>query len=101
MELELVKQEEMPLLSRQRYTFTLAFEGATPSRKDLRKEVSKKIGAEEDKVLIKHVYTRFGNPKAKIIAHVYPDRKTMEKIEEKYILKKHGIGVVEATPAAA
>src|SRR3989344_8628947 len=89
MELQIKKQRETPLLSRNRVTLMMEYEGATPSRLEFRKMVSKQLKAPEDLVIIKHIYTRFGQSKAKVIAHVYNDKKDMEKIEEEYLLKKH------------
>jgi small subunit ribosomal protein S24e len=89
MKLELLKERETPLLSRKRVTLSASYEGATPARKELRKSVAKKVSADEKLVILKHIYTRFGQHKAKVIAHVYEDEKAMNKLEEEYLLKKH------------
>jgi small subunit ribosomal protein S24e len=70
MKLDIIKERDTPLLSRKRVTISIEYEGATPSRLDLKKEVAKKVGSKEDLTIIKHVYTRFGRQKAKVIAHI-------------------------------
>lgn len=89
MKLEIKKQRDTPLLSRKRVTLMAEYDGATPSRPDIRKEVAKKVGAKDNLVVIKHIYTRFGSNKAKIIAHVYDNEKDMKSIEHESLLVKH------------
>jgi len=90
MQIEVKKERDTPLLSRKRVTITAEYEGATPSRNDLRKEIAKKINAKENLVVLKHIYTRFGSQKAKIIAHVYNNEEDLKKLENDSLLVKHG-----------
>lgn len=89
MELTLTKERDTPLLSRKRYTFDMTFKGSTPSRNDIRTAVAKQLKADEDLTIIKHVYTRYGAEKARVIAQVYNSVDEMKKIEESGTLKKH------------
>ena len=92
MNMEIIKEKETPLLNRRRVTLSFSSQsGKTPSRKDAAKEVAKKVGASEDSVAVRHIYTQFGNTSAKIIAHVYKDAKTMEKYEDERIFIKQGL----------
>lgn len=89
MKLEIKKERDTPLLSRKRVTLMAEYEGATPPRLEVKKEVAKKTGAKENLVIIKHIYTRFGSNKAKIIAHVYNNEKEMKNLEHESLLVKH------------
>lgn len=89
MKLEIAKERDTPLLSRKRVTLNLEYEGATPSRLDLKKAVAKKLGSKENLTIIRHVYTRFGKQKAKIIAHVYEKEEDMKVIEHAKLVVKH------------
>ncbi len=89
MQMEIKKERETPLLSRKRTTCMVEYEGATPSRLEFRKAVSSKLKAPEELTIIKHIYTRFGQNKAKVIAHIYKSKEDMQMIEEDYLLKKH------------
>jgi small subunit ribosomal protein S24e len=88
MELEILKEKETPLLSRKRITLEATYEGKTPSRIDLRKSVAGKIKSPEDLVIVRHIYTKFGQQKAKIIAHVYSDPKTLLQLEGEHMVGK-------------
>lgn len=89
MKLDVIKERETPLLSRTRVTLGLEYEGATPSRLQLRKEVAGKLKVEEGLVVLKHIYTRFGQHKAKLIAHVYKNAEDLKRIEDEYMVVKH------------
>ena len=89
MKLEIKKERDTPLLSRKRVTLIAEYEGVTPSRMEMKKEVAKKSGAKENLVIIKHVYTRFGSNKAKIISHIYNNEDEMKRIENESLLSKH------------
>ncbi|MFQ5475039.1 MAG: 30S ribosomal protein S24e [Candidatus Nanoarchaeia archaeon] len=89
MELKIKKERETPLLSRKRVTAMISFKGATPARKELRAVVAKKLKADEKLTIIKHVYQRYGQNAAKVIAHVYSKEEDMKAVEQDYLLKKH------------
>ena len=89
MKVEVLKERETPLLSRKRVSLMAEYQGPTPSRMDFLKEVAKIVDTDPSLIIIKHIYTRFGRQKAKIIAHVYNNADDMKKLEDEYLLKKH------------
>lgn len=89
MNMEIIKEKETPLLNRKRVTLKYTTtEGKTPARKDMVNAVAQKVGAKDDLIAIRHIYTQFGSTSAKIIAHVYKDAATKEKYEGKNLLAK-------------
>ena len=89
MELEITKQRETPLLERTRISAMVDFENKTPSRVQLRKDIAKKLKTDESLIIIRHIYQRYGQKTAKVIAHVYKDAKYMERLEGKVLIDKH------------
>lgn len=87
--LEVQKERDTPLLCRKRVVLTAEYSGSTPSRLQFRKEIANKLSANESLVVVRHIYTRFGKQKCKLIAHVYSDEKNMRLYEDGSILKKH------------
>ncbi|MDO8643178.1 MAG: hypothetical protein Q7R76_06405 [Candidatus Woesearchaeota archaeon] len=83
MDVTILKERETPLLARKRVTLEATYDAATPSRVDLTKAVAKKVGADEKLVSVRHIYTRFGKRKARIIAHIYADEKDLKLLEGK------------------
>lgn len=89
MELNITKELITPLLSRKRVTLEFDAVKATPSRQDIIKAVADATKAKKELVIVKHIYTKFGSKRTKIIAHIYNDAAAMTKIEGAYLLKKH------------
>jgi len=89
MELEIRKEKETPLLSRKRVTAWASYQGSTPSRVKLRSEMAKELKVKPELVILRHIYTRYGEQRCKIIAHVYKDEKTMVQLEGEQLVKKH------------
>jgi ribosomal protein S24E len=89
MEVDTLKQKKHPLLGRDRVSGFIHFKGTTPSRLDIRKAVAQKTKSKEEKIIVRHIYQRFGENKAKVIAHIYDDDVMMQQLEPAGLLKKH------------
>lgn len=77
-----IKETEMKLLGRKRIKFEIEHSGqATPQKSTIKEQIAKKYNTEPNLVSIRHVYTRFGVPKARVIAHIYKDEKTLKFLE--------------------
>ena len=104
MDVEVKKQNKMPLLSRERVSGYVHFDGVTPSLVEVRKALAHKIKANEEHVVIRHLYGRYGMRRAKLIAHVYHDDAMLKHLESVNLLKKNGFAVeapkTEEAPAA-
>ena len=89
MDMTLLKERDTPLLSRKRCTLEVHFKGATPSRKQIRDEIAKKLKSDPELTVVKHIYTRHGVEKAKVIANIYTKKEDMLRFEDKGMLEKH------------
>ena len=89
MEVQIDKEKDTPLLSRKRVTARVYYEGSTPSRVEALKEFSKKMKVKPEKVIVKHMYTRFGQQYLKLIANVYKDTDALKKLESSKLVEKH------------
>ena len=76
------KETEMPLLARKRIKFEIEHPNtATPTRLAIKEEIAKKYNTQPQLVAIRHIYTRFGLQRARVIAHVYQDEATLKLLE--------------------
>ena len=89
MEINISKQNNNDALSRIEATATIVFEKATPSRKDIQKEVAKKLKSKEELTIIKTVKTGFGEGKAVVSINAYNDETVMKRLERKNLIEKH------------
>ncbi len=101
MNLKILKQKESPLLSRNRITAEVTFKGGTPSKDNLKKELASKLKAKEDLIEIRHIYGKFGEERAKIIAHVYENEKVMKALVHRKKVKEAKKEEVKPAEAAA
>jgi len=88
MNLKILKQKESSLLSRKRITAEVTFKGTTPSKANLKKELASKLKSKEDLIEIRHIYGKFGEETAKVIAHVYENEKVMKSLVKKKKVKE-------------
>ena len=89
MEIEIVKEKETPLVSRKRVTAWINHTGRTPSRVEILDGLSKKLKVKKELISIRHIYTRFGEQRVKLIIHVYNDKESLVKLEGEGLVKKH------------
>ena len=82
MNINILKQEKQPLLSRIEVSAKVEFNGSTPSREDITKSIATKLKQKEELTAIKHIYTEFGSQEAKVEAFIYDDKKVMSVLEK-------------------
>jgi ribosomal protein S24E len=89
MSVEITSKQEQKLLKRTILTAKVGFEGATPDRIHLRKQVAKAAGAKDDHVIIRTIKTGFGGGHALIEAAVYENVEDAKTLEKKNLVEKH------------
>lgn len=89
MELKIISQNENKSLFRTEVEASIVFEKTTPTRKDIQKEIAKKLKSKEDLTIIKTVKTAFGEAKATVFANVYTDENVLKTLERKNLIEKH------------
>ncbi|MBS3148597.1 hypothetical protein J4219_06945 [Candidatus Woesearchaeota archaeon] len=87
MELAVKEQKHNPLLKRKELTGTLAFEGATPSNKELTEQLAKKLSVTAETIVMKQILGAFGGTKAEFKAYVYDSKEQLDKVEPKKKVK--------------
>ena len=88
MELTITEEKPNPYLKRKEVQGKITFENATPSNTDVRKKISEMMKANEELIVMKHIYTQFGSQKAKFLAYIYESKEMKNKIEPKKKEKK-------------
>ena len=81
MKLKVIKESEMPLLNRKAVNLEMEFEGATPKKDDIAKELVSLLKTKDSLLKVKNVYTHYGSNKADVKAYVY-------KTEEAFCIEK-------------
>lgn len=97
--MEITDRKENLILNRVELKWQWRHTGsATPTRAQIIEAVLKsEPGATKDRVIVKTVNTRFGQPLTNGHAYVYGSREDLEN-EPKYILKRHGAVSDDSAP---
>jgi len=91
MKINILNEENKPLLSRTEINAEIEFEGSTPSKEEVKKEIAKQKKKNEELVVVKNIYNKFGLNKAKSLIYIYEQKKDMEMIEPKQRKKKEKV----------
>lgn len=97
MDIKINSKKQNKLLFRTEIEGELVFDKSTPSYAELTKELSSKLGASEDIIVVKNIKTSFGSTNASFLANVYDTKENKEKVEPK---KKEKVGAEPAKAAA-
>lgn len=104
MEIKIDSDKMNKLLGRREIILDITYEGATPSRSDIRSESAKKFNLKEENVVIVSIDQLYGAGRSKALIHEYNDA-TAKEIAQKHTIdrpnaKKGAAAKAEAKPAA-
>ncbi|MFX1367600.1 MAG: 30S ribosomal protein S24e [Promethearchaeota archaeon] len=90
MKIEILEERENKPLARREITFRVEHAGGTtPSRADIRAKIVAQIDADDTRVVIRSLVTKFGSGVAEGTARIYDSSEQMQRVEQKYILARH------------
>ena len=91
MDIEIVEQEENPLLHRTDVRFEVTHEEATPSRLSVRDSLAAQLDRDSDEVVVHELDTKFGMRRTIGYAKVYETPEDAREIEQEYMLDRNKI----------
>ena len=91
MDIEVVEQEDNPLLHRTDVTFQVIHEDATPSRLSVRDSLAAKLNRDAEEVVVHELDTKFGMRKTIGYAKVYESAADAAEVEQEYMLDRNKI----------
>ena len=90
MELEIIEQNENPLLNRQEVRVVIKHsENSTPRRNQVIKSLSEQLKTKRELVIIDHLKNAYGKTETHGYAKIYSDRESLTKIETKPSIERH------------
>jgi small subunit ribosomal protein S24e len=81
MALKIISEKNNELLKRKDLVLEVDYTGATPSKKEIKKQISSKINVDEKLIILKIVKGKYGTQKVKVSAIAYNSDKDMREIE--------------------
>lgn len=89
MDIDITRKEEEKLMKRTFFEGKVVFEGKTPSRTDMKKDVCHKLGSKNELTVISKILNDYGSERAKITGYVYDDESAMKNLENRYVMLRH------------
>ena len=93
MEIKIETQTSKPLLSREEFIAVIN-EKKTPSNASLKEEISKKLNAPVELIIIKKIDQKYGQNKVEVNFYIYGNIESLKKFENEKKIK------IKAAPAA-
>jgi small subunit ribosomal protein S24e len=100
MEIDIISEDDNPMLHRSDVRFEIAHEEATPSRLSVRDSLAAKLNKDSDEVVVHDLDTKFGMRKTVGYAKVYESPDFARDIEQDYMLDRNKIEADDADAEA-
>lgn len=91
MDIQIIDEDENPLLHRTDVTFEVTHEEATPSRLSVRDSLAAMLNKDADEVVIRKLETKFGMRTTRGYAKVYESPKIAHEVEQHFMLQRNKI----------
>ena len=91
MDVEIIDEDENPMLHRTDVRFQLIHEEATPSRLSVRDSLAAKLNKDAGEVVVHELDTKYGMRKTVGYAKVYEDSEAAEDVEQEHMLERNKI----------
>ncbi len=101
MDVDIISEEENPMLHRTDVTFELTHDEATPSRLQVRDSLAAKLNKDADEVVVRKLDTKFGMRKTVGYAKVYESADHATDVEQEHMLERNKIAAEEEADAEA
>jgi small subunit ribosomal protein S24e len=91
MEIDIIDEDENPMLHRTDVRFEVVHDEATPSRLSVRDSLAAKLNKDSDEVVVHTLDTKFGMRKTVGYAKVYDNPEFARDVEQEYMLERNKI----------
>jgi small subunit ribosomal protein S24e len=99
MEINVTSNKENKLLNRREIDFYVIQDGSTPSNKDIKTELCKKLNLDPEAVMVVSIDQTTGLRQSHCTAHAYPSKEQVEKFEPAHLINRMK-GIKGKAPAA-
>jgi len=91
MEIDIVDDEENPMLHRRDVRFVVTHEGATPSRLSVRDSLAATLNKDAEEVVVRSLDTKYGMRRTVGYAKVYETPEHARDVEQAHMLERNKI----------
>ena len=91
MEIDIISEEENPMLHRTDVRFQIVHEEASPSRLSVRDSLAAKLNRDSNEVVVHRLDTKYGMRKTIGYAKVYESAENAADVEQEHLLERYKI----------
>ena len=81
--IKIINENQRKLLERRELDIEAIFDGPTPKKQDLLKEIASLTKTKENLIVLRRVNQVYGTSKAKVLVYVYSSEEALKKTEPK------------------
>jgi len=96
MDIDIISEDENPMLHRTDIRFEITHEEATPSRLSVRDSLAAALDKDSEEVVVHELDTKFGMRKTIGYAKAYDSPADAQDVEQDHMLERNKIGVEDA-----
>lgn len=89
MDVKIIEDKNNVLLKRRELKFEVTFEGATPTRMDVKNKIAALLNVPLELVVVQRMKNDFGRQLVNGYAKIYEDAARMKQIEKEHILERN------------
>ena len=89
MDINITKEKNNALLNRRELNLSITFDGATPSRDEVKAKVAAMQNVPLELVIIQKMENEFGKQATSAYVKIYEDAARMKQVEADYVLKRN------------
>ncbi|WP_342304505.1 30S ribosomal protein S24e [Methanolobus sp. ZRKC5] len=89
MDIKIINDKNNALLNRRELNLTVTFDGATPSRDDVKGKIAAMLTVPLELVIVQKIENEFGKQELKAYIKIYEDEARMKQVEEAYVLERN------------
>lgn len=89
MDIKIIKDKKNALLNRRELELKVTFDGATPSRTDVKGKLAAMLTVPLELVIVQKMDNEFGRQELKGYVKIYEGEARMKQVEEAYVLERN------------
>ncbi|TGC11374.1 30S ribosomal protein S24e [Methanolobus halotolerans] len=101
MDIKIIKEKNNAPLNRRELDLNIGFDGATPSRDQVKGKVAAMLNVPLELVIVQRMKNEFGRQAVSAYVKIYENAERMKQVEAKYVLKRNALPEAEEEAAEA
>lgn len=89
MDIKITEDSHNPMLNRRKINFITTFDGATPSRNEIRNKLAAMLNISSELIIVQEIDNQYGKKEGWGYAKAYEDINSLKSIESNYTVERN------------